>query len=684
MICGSHQSCVEVILQLLIYGLSNGAVLALNAIAVTVVYGTVRTLNLAHGDVFALTTVLVVTLLSGLGARRDWPPLMLLGALLLALIAAMSFGALLSVAIERAAFKPFRARSRLAPLIATLGISFILYQGALIWRTLLPSWVPGDHRSVPGLPEVPLEDRIPELLPDLDLVQAAGLPLNVTFRFNDLFVVLVAAACALGVSWFLRRTATGRAIRACAQDPLLAQLCGVNLDAAIRRAFAFGGSLAGVAAFIFALYYTRPFGNHGAQSGLLTFTAAIVGGIGSPVGAVLSGLLLGASTALSDYFIAAHWTPVLLQSLLIGLLILRPAGIASGERAEELALSGDRDSLTLAASDQSARWSRRAMWIIVASMLVFPAFDAALGLHKQVLVTGLGIFILLALGLNLQLGFAGILDLGYTVSFAIGGYMTAILTNRWFGLGAILPQPVDFTVTLPLSMLAAGLFGALKGQLTLRLRSDYLALVTLALGLMARQVIINLSDFTGGVGGIAGLPPPYLLTFPLKHPTAQYYLVFGLAILLALASQQLIRSRIGRAWLASSEDETAAASCGVNTAHYRVLALAISSAAAGLAGALYAGTFAYVAPEMTSFHVSAMTLAMVILGGAGRVPGAMLGAIVIAGYDRLVIPGVGAFLAYVQPAYLRLSAAPDIRGMSYLNFGLALYLTVLLRARRKE
>ena len=180
--CDSQLGC-GLILKLLIYGLTNGAVLALNAIGVTVVYGTVRTLNLAHGDVFALTSVLVITIINGVGVNPTWAPPMWIAALALILTAAMIFGATLNVIIEQAAFKPFRGHSRLAPLIATMGISFILYQVALIWRTLLPSWVKFDHRSVPGLPEVPFF-RIPDLIPTFDIVRALGLPLNVTFRFN--------------------------------------------------------------------------------------------------------------------------------------------------------------------------------------------------------------------------------------------------------------------------------------------------------------------------------------------------------------------------------------------------------------------------------------------------------------------------------------------------------------------
>ena len=680
MICGYHLHCGEVLLQLLVFGLSNGAVLALNAIGVTVVYGTVRTLNLAHGDVFALTSVLVTTLLTYLGVQPDWPPALLVGALALTLGAAMLCGALLNVAIERLAFKPFRGRSRLAPLIATLGISFILFQGALIWRTLLPTWIRGVHHGEPGpVNQVPLSG-IPDLLPTFDLVSAAGLPLNVIFRFNDLFILLVTGACALGVSWFLRRTATGRSIRACSQDPQLAQLCGVDPDAAIQRAFAYGGALAGAAAFVFALYYARSFGSHGAQSGLLAFTAAILGGIGSPVGALLSGLVLGAFAAFSDYFLAAQWTPVLLQALLIGLLLLRPTGLTAGEGNEDLASTADRDTVIVTMLGGRTRLSRWLVWGFVALAIVLPL---ALGLHAQVLAIGIGVFILLALGLNIQLGLAGILDLSYTVSFGIGGYLTATLTNRWTGLGALLPQPVDFIFVLSLSVLLAGLFGALKGRLTVRLRSDYLTVVTLALSVLARQVILNLGRLTGGVGGISALPPPHLFIYSLTHPTEQYYLVLGLVILVALASHQLIQSRIGRAWLAGSEDETAAAASGVNVTRYKVLALTLGSAVAGMAGALYASTFAYVTPEMVDFPVLAMTLAMVILGGAGSVPGVILGTIIITGYNRVIIPQLGEFLAQLQTGALPIVIAPDVRGLNYLNFGLALYLTVLLRARRR-
>jgi branched-chain amino acid transport system permease protein len=235
-----------------------------------------------------------------------------------------------------------------------------------------------------------------------------------------------------------------------------------------------------------------------------------------------------------------------------------------------------------------------------------------------------------------------------------------------------------------LSALMAGLFGAIKGRLTARLRDDYLAVVTLAIGLVMRQTIINLKEITGGTGGIPAVPPPQIFTAPIAGVTAQYYLVFGVAIVLAFAMQRLIASPLGKAWLAASEDEIAASAMGINVARFKILAIVISSAVAGIAGSLYAGTLAYVSPEMIGFQTSAMVLAMVILGGAGSVPGAVLGAVLVVGYNTLLIPRLGALVALLTPGGVNLGYAPDVRGASYFTFGLALYLTVLLRARVKK
>src|SRR5262245_29936360 len=216
MTCGIHLHCGEVLLQLLAIGLTNGAIIALNAIGVTLVYGAVRTINFAYGDLFALTSIVVTTVIGALGLHAGvaWP--LLAGGMLLALGAAMACAMALNVAIERVAFRPFRASSRLAPLIATIGLSFILYQAALIWHTAQLNG-PEHHSDIDNLASTP-RGSIPELLPKIDLVQAAGLNLDVTYTLKDLLVLLLAATVAVLVSWFLLRTTRGRALRACSQD----------------------------------------------------------------------------------------------------------------------------------------------------------------------------------------------------------------------------------------------------------------------------------------------------------------------------------------------------------------------------------------------------------------------------------------------------------------------------------
>jgi len=662
--CGKNVNCRDLLFQLLIFGLVNGAILALNAIGVTVIYSTVRTLNLAHGDVFALTTAFVTSVINIIGLNLDWPTGNRVLVLICVLFGAVVLGSLLSVGVEELAFRPFRGRSKLAPLIASLGLSFILYQAALVWRTYQKSFIRGEHRSVPGLPEVPT-DGIPNFLPNTNL-----LPGKVVLQGSDVFVWVAAILFVLVTTYILLGTKLGRSIRAVAQNEELAEMVGVNRDSAIRRAFALGGALAGAAAFVFALYYGRPFGSDGAESGLIAFAAALLGGIGSAFGALLSGLTLGVVGSFSDYFLSSQWTPVLLLGLLTGLLVWRRGGFAGDTAAEE---ASTRDSVILTAPVQSPR-ARRWLIIVLIALAVLPILTTIFNWDGQILIRGLGIFILLTLGLNILLGMAGVLDLGYAMSFALGGYTAAVLTLHF---------KLDFIWVMLASAAFAGLFGALKGRASTRLRGDYLAVATLALGLITQRVIVNGGDLTGGASGLSALPPPKLFGFIFAVPSAQYYLVFAVVLLAALASGRLMSSRTGRAWLAASEDETAAVASGVDASHYRQSAFIFSSALAGIAGALYASTFSYIDPDIAAFHVSAMLLAMVVLGGAGSVTGAILGTLLIYSYDKVIISQIASLIALFWPRNVYIGQVPDIRGTNFFDFGIALYLTVLWRARKK-
>ncbi|MGA7193018.1 MAG: ABC transporter permease [Anaerolineales bacterium] len=669
--CGKNVDCRDLLFQLLIFGLVNGVILALSAIGITVIYSTVRILNLAHGDVFALTTVFVTSTINIIGLNLDWPASNRIFILVLIFIGAIAIGALLSVIVEALAFRPFRGRSKLAPLIASLGLSFILFQGSLVWRTFQKSFTRGEHRSVPGLDEVP-NDGIPNFLPAGNLLSG-----KVVLQYSDVFVLVIGILLVLITTLILQRTQLGRSIRAVAQNEELAQIVGVNRDGAIRRAFALGGALAGAAAFVFALYYSRPFGQAGQESGLIAFAAALMGGVGSPIGALASGVILSVVGSFSDYFLSAQWTPVVLLGLLTAILVWRRGGLLSSD--DSMIESGARDSVVLTAPIQSPN-ARRWLIIIFAILILLPILSSPTGFIDEIFLRGLGIFILLTLGLNILLGLAGVLDLGYAMSFAIGAYTAAILTNRY---GIVVFPRIDFTIVLLISAAVAALFGALKGATATRLRGDYLAVATLALGLLTADIIANGGALTGGAGGLSVIPPPHLFGLIVASPSAQYYLVLFFVLLAALVSGRLIASRTGRAWIASSEDETAAVSFGIDASRYRVLAFVFSSALAGIAGALYASTFSYIDPTLAAFDISSLMLAMVILGGAGSVGGAVLGTALIYFYDKIFVPQLFAWLTLLWPQGVYIGMVPNLRGTNYFDFGIVLYLTVLWRARKK-
>lgn len=683
MLCASPSQCGTIILQLLAFGLSNGAVIALNAIGVTLIYGAVRTINFAYGDLFALTTVVVTTLVIDMGLHIGLPAGTMVGGLAILLLVSMLVGTVLNVGIERIAFRPFRSGMSLAPLIATIGLSFVLYQGALLWRRFQING-PVHHSDVDNLVDVP-RTRIPELVPQVDLVRASGLKLPVTYTLKDLLVLLTAAAIAGGVAWFLMRTKSGRALRACSQDAELAELCGVSRTSIIRLAFAIGGALAGASAFAFTLYYNRPFGQHGAQSGLVAFAAAVLGGIGNPIGAFLSGLLFGVIAALSDYFLAPQWTPVLVLAILIVLLVLRPTGLAGDAHGEGIS----ETALLLGGPGMSrARYELRSRLLtfgMLALGLAYPLLDRLFGLHQESIITNILLFAILALGLNILLGFTGILDLGYAAMFAIGGYATAMFTDHYGKLAPYLPGSLDFIIVLALSGCVAAMFGLLNGALTLRLHGDYLAIVTLAFGQLVPQLVLNLDQLTGGSSGMSALEAPILFTHKLTGPIERYYLALAMVALIALVSVRLARSRIGRAWAAMSSDEDAAMSCGVPV-RSKLSAFVIGAIVAGIAGTLFASIFSYVNTDQSDFTISAMVLAMVIIGGAGSVRGAIIGALVIAGYNQFAVASVGIWLEQLGKTsggwFGALIEALDPRSLSYLFFGLALYLTVLFRARQ--
>lgn len=257
-------------------------------------------------------------------------------------------------------------------------------------------------------------------------------------------------------------------------------------------------------------------------------------------------------------------------------------------------------------------------------------------------------YIVLALGLNIVVGYAGLLDLGYSAFFAVGAYTTGILTTQY---------KVSFWIAFVLAGIFAGLAGVVIGAPTLRLRSDYLAIVTLGFGEIIRISAKNL-HITGSASGIYGIPRPQIFGYTLTNPADFYYAMLILAIITLVAVYRLGHSRIGRAWQYIREDEDAAEAMGINRVRLKLLAYASGAVFGGLGGSLFAVKMSAIAPESFSFMQSVMILLAIVLGGLGRLPGVVLGAVLV-----IILP----------------EAMRDFSNWRFLLFGIALVVMMLFR-----
>ncbi len=241
--------------------------------------------------------------------------------------------------------------------------------------------------------------------------------------------------------------------------------------------------------------------------------------------------------------------------------------------------------------------------------------------YRVEIFTTAALYALLALGLNVIVGFTGLLHLGYSAFFAIGAYTYALMNLR---------AGCPFWVGLPASAASAGLGAVLLGLPAIRVRGDYLAIVTLGFGEIVRIVVTNLEPWTGGPNGLMGIDHPTVGSFNFGVDSKPYYALLAFCVALtAWVCARLSRSRIGLAWAAIREDELAACSMGIDSNQLKLLALAIGGAIAGVAGCIFASKQGTITPDSFDFILSVMILAMVILGGLGSVPGAIVGALVL-------------------------------------------------------
>jgi branched-chain amino acid transport system permease protein len=306
----------QAFLQYALIGLTNGALFALIALGYTMVYGIIELINFAHGDVFMLGSFLALTLIEvmvSFGWNWADPAWLCLGIGLL-LIVVPVFCTLLNVFIDRAVYKPLRRAPKLAPLVSAIGVSFVLMNVGLLWGGAA-------------------DRHFPDLVSRQNLL---GEGAALSFTVKDLMVVAVTVPIMIALTLFVKMTRLGKAMRAAAQDPLAAQLMGINVDRVIGVTFALGGALAGAAAVIYGLYINTVSYQMGFQNGLYAFTAAVLGGIGNIPGAVLGGLVIGLARSFGSGYVGERWTSALVFVILIAILVFRPTGLLGSRTREKV------------------------------------------------------------------------------------------------------------------------------------------------------------------------------------------------------------------------------------------------------------------------------------------------------------------------------------------------------------
>ena len=320
--------------------------------------------------------------------------------------------------------------------------------------------------------------------------------------------------------------------------------------------------------------------------------------------------------------------------------------------------------------------------MIVIALVALP-FVLAMAGTAWVRITNFAIlFVLLSLGLNIVVGFAGLLDLGYIAFYAVGAYVYALLASPHFGLH------LPFWIILPIGALVACIFGVLLGAPTLKLRGDYLAIVTLGFGEIVRIFMNNLSEpinITNGPKGISTIDPINIGSinfgndtrigdFVMSGTIKYYFLLLAIMLVVIVINRRLQNSRIGRAWEAIREDEMAARAMGINTTRIKLLAFAMGASFGGIAGGMFSAIQGFISPESFVLNESVMVLAMVVLGGMGNIIGVVVGAVLLS-----FVPEI---LRYtVEPAQMALFGKmwvePEVLRM--LLFGFAMVLMMLFR-----
>jgi branched-chain amino acid transport system permease protein len=566
-------------------GLIIGNIYGLLAIGLALIFGVSHLINFAHGSVYTV------------GAYIGWAAITYLSAPLpLTMLLVVLGCGLLGIAIERIGLRPLQGSARIAPLLATIGISFVLDQIVQLVFSPDPRGLAVD-------------------LPDWRLQVRSG-----TIGPLDLLIAAIGVGSAALLFGFLRFTKLGWAVRATAQDRDAAKQMGIDVDAVNRTVFAIAAALGGLSGLLVGLYYNHIDPGMSFQATLKGVVAQVIGGMGNVPGAIVGSLLLGLTESYGVALFGTSYRNLFAFLLLILVLVLRPNGLfASRRQAPPEPMTG-----TFIAPSRPVALPHWLVPALTLAAVVLPLLVDAPYLLQT--LTNAWLYAMLALSLTLVAGTVGQISLGHAGLLAIGAYASALLALR-------LDLPVGLSIPLA-GMITAGL-GTLLIWPAFRLRGHYVSIATLGIGEIVALVILNWESLTRGPIGLSGIPPLELPHLPLESTAATYWSALAVLVLLGLLQSRLLTSHLGRTWRAVRDDDIAARAYGVSPDRYKGLAFAVGGFSAGIAGAITAHLYSYINHETFTSQVSILALTMVILGGLGNLAGAVLGAVLLVGLPEL-------------------------------------------------
>ena len=568
---------MEQAIQTIIGGLLQGSVFAVVALGFSLVFRVTGAINLSQGAFCIVGALAMYSFQVSLG----WP-------VALAAVAAVAVTAAAGAAIGASVFVPALSRLPVSSmLILTAGLLTTLEGLSLV------VWGSQPYALPPFSGEAPVS------------VLGVRLP-------TQGFWIAGAALAIIASVWFLlMRTALGEALRACAENPTAARLMGIDVPRMTLFSFTLAALIAGIGGIVVAPILSFQF-DTGRFFTISGFSAVAIGGLGSLVGAVAGGELLGVAEQLAAGYISSLFANGIALGLLILTLLVRPSGLFTAKRTRREDVRDEHRIYHAVVRLQG----RRALVFGVAAVAVLALLPwiVPAGLMSSLVITG--ILFIGVLGLDVLMGYCGQVSLGQAGFMAVGGYTAAILATNYGW-----PPLAGIAAGLALSLACA----VALSLVTVRLRGHYLALATLAFGLLVDSLTVGMTETTGGPSGLVGVPSFSVGAVVFDTPIKMYYLVAALIIVLVLVLLGGIRSSFGRALQAVRTDQTAAAALGVDVPRHKMAAFAISAALASLSGSLYAFYFHFLSPEMVGTARSLEMIAMLVVGGEGTLAGSLFG-----------------------------------------------------------